>query len=96
MSFKDLFIEHDLSPEVQEWIKQEIAEQEARFAKIETEMEDLAPTREKWYQEFFDRITTRGFNTDGDDKLKLSSADLPVKPKDRVDRVVWKYGVDGE
>ena len=45
MSFKDLFIEHDLSPEVQEWIKQEIAEQAARFSLIETEMEDLAPTR---------------------------------------------------
>ena len=96
MSFKDLFIEHDLSPEVQEWIKQEIAEQEARFSLIETEMEDLAPTREKWYQDFFDRITTNGFNVDGDDKVVQSKADLPVKPEGRVDRVVWKYGTDGE
>ena len=60
------------------------------------EMEDLAPTREKWYQEFFDRITNIGFNTDGDDKMKIDPADLPVKPEGRKDKVTWKYGVDGE
>jgi hypothetical protein len=94
MSFKDLFIEHEVPPEVQEWIKGEIEAQEKRFAKIEKEMEDLVPTREKWYQEFFDRITTVGFNVDGDDKVVLSPADLPVKPEGRVDQVVWKYGTD--
>ena len=67
-----------------------------RFAKLEKTMEDLAPTREQWYQEFFDRITTIGFNVDGDDKMKISPADLPVKPAGRVDRVVWKHGVDSE
>ena len=34
-------------------------------------MEALAPTREKWYQEFFDRIKTNGFNLDGDDKMPI-------------------------
>jgi len=96
MTFKNLFIEHDLSPEVKAWLEEEIAEQEERFKLIEKEMEDLAPTREKWYQEFFDRITTLGFNMDGDDKVKLSPADLPVKPEGLVDQVVWKYGVDEE
>ena len=96
MSFKNLFIEHDISPEVQEWIKGEIDAQEERFAKIDKEMVDLAPMREKWYQEFFDRLTTSGFNTDGDDKMRLDPADLPVKPADSVDQVIWKYGVDGE
>ena len=67
-----------------------------RFAKVEKEMEDLAPTREQWYQEFFDRITTIGFNTDGDDKMKIEPSDLPVKPEGRKDKVIWKYGVDGE
>ena len=62
MTFKNLFIEHDLSPEVKAWLEEEIAEQEARFKVIEKEMQELAPTREKWYQEFFDRITTTGFN----------------------------------
>ena len=96
MTLKNLFIEHDLAPEVREWIDKEIEEQEKRFAIIEKEMEDLAPAREKWYQEFFDRITTTGFNVDGDDKMKLSPADLPVKPAGRVDRVVWKHGIDSE
>ena len=96
MTFKNLFIEHDLSPEVREWLDKEIAEQEARYLVIEKEMQDLAPSREKWYQEFFDRITNTGFNVDGDEKMKISVADLPVKPAGRVDQVVWKHGVDGE
>ena len=96
MSFKNLFIEHDISPEVKAWIEEEAAEQEARYQKIAKEMEDLAPTREKWYQEYFDRITNIGFNTDGDDKMKIDPADLPVKPEGRKDKVTWKYGVDGE
>ena len=96
MSFKDLFIEHEVPPEVQEWIKQEVEAQEVRYKKIEKEMVDLAGMREKWYQEFFDRITTLGYNTDGDDKMPIDPADLPVKPADSVDQVVWKYGVDGE
>jgi hypothetical protein len=96
MSFKDLFIEHDLTPEVRAWIEEEAEAQEARFKIIEKQMEDLAPTREKYYQEFFDRISTRGFNQDGDDKVKISKEDLPVKPEGRVDKVVWKYGVDGD
>ncbi|MCB1730873.1 MAG: hypothetical protein KDI21_10390 [Halieaceae bacterium] len=96
MTFKNLFIEHDLAPEVRQWLEEEIAEQEERFKLIEKEMQDLAPTREKWYQEFFDRITTIGFNVDGDDKMKISPADLPVKPKGREDRVVWKHGVDSD
>ena len=66
MTFKNLFIEHELSPEVEAWIKQEVAEQEERYRAVSGEMEDLAPMREKWYQEFFDRITTTGFNDDGD------------------------------
>ena len=35
------------------------------------EMDDLAPTREQWYQEFFDRISTIGFNMDADDKMVI-------------------------
>ena len=69
--------------EAEEWVKEELAEQEERFAKIEAAMEDLAPTREKWYQEFFDRLRTNGFNMDGDDKMPIPESDLPVKPADR-------------
>jgi hypothetical protein len=96
MTFKNLFIKHERSAEEEAWVEEEIAEQEARFAKIEQSMEDLKPQRVKWYKEFFDRITSIGFNVDGDMKEVISRDQLPVQPKDREDRVVWKYGVDGE
>lgn len=96
MTFKNLFIDHERSKEEEEWVREEIAEQEERFAKIDRQMRDLAPRRAKWYEEFFDRISFRGFNADGDDKVKIKREDLPVKPEGREDRVVWKYGKDTE
>ena len=96
MTFKNLFIDHERSREEEEWVREEIAEQEQRFAKIDKQMNDLAPTRARWYEEFFDRISLRGFNADGDQKMKIKREDLPVKPEGREDRVVWKYGKDSE
>lgn len=94
MSFKDLFIEHARSPKEEAWLEEEIAEQERRFEAIEQSMEDLEPLRAQWYAEFFDRISTIGFNVDGDDKQVIPRDRLPLRPEDRDDRVVWKYGVD--
>ena len=94
MTFKNLFIDHERSKEEEEWIREELAEQEQRFAKIDKQMSDLAPTRAKWYEEFFDRISLRGFNADGDQKVKIKRENLPVKPEGKEDRVVWKYGKD--
>ena len=96
MTFKNLFIDHERSKEEEEWVREELAEQEQRFAKIDGQMNDLAPVRAKWYEEFFDRISLRGFNADGDQKVKIKRGDLPVKPEGREDRVVWKYGKDTE
>ena len=96
MTFKNLFIQHERSREEAEWLRDEAAEQERRFAKIDKQMNDLAPARAKWYEEFFDRISLRGFNADGDQKVKIKREDLPVKPEDREDRVVWKYGIEDE
>lgn len=96
MSFKNLFIDHDRSPEEEAWIEEEIVEQEARFAKIARQMDDLGPQRETWYKEFFDRISTIGFNEDGDIKRVIPREELPAKPAGRVDKVIWKYGVDDE
>jgi hypothetical protein len=96
MTFKNLFIKHDRSTEEQQWLDEEIAEQEQRFASIVNNMEALKPQRAKWYREFFDRITTIGFNVDGDEKALISRDQLPVQPKGREDQVVWKFGVDGE
>jgi hypothetical protein len=94
MTFKHLYIEHEKSPDVEAWIEEERAEQEARFDTIVRAMEALGPKREQWYQEFFDRITTLGFNQDGDQKVKIAPAELPVQPPGRPDRVIWKYGTD--
>ena len=92
MSFKNLYIDHQKTEEVEAWIEEERVEQEARFEKIAKEMRELGPKREQWYQEFFDRITTLGFNQDGDDKVRIAPEDQPVQPAGREDRVVWKYG----
>lgn len=96
MTFKNLFIKHERSKEEEAWLQEETAEQEKRFAVIESAMEDLKPSRARWYQDFFDRITTIGFNVDGDDKVVISRDQLPVQPEGRDDRVVWKYGADKE
>ena len=96
MTFMNQYIDHEMSEEARKWLEEEIAEQEERYAKIAKEMDDLAPTREQWYQEFFDRISTIGFNMDADDKMVIPKDQLPVKPEGLKDKVVWKYGVDGE
>jgi len=99
MSFKNLFIEHTRSAQEQDWVDEEIAEQEVRYQKVVDEMDALSPSREKWYQEFLDRISTIGFNEDGDRKTVIKPEDLPVKPADAENngnKVIWKYGIDGE
>jgi len=96
MSFKDTFINHERSPEVTAWIQEERVEQEERFQTIVKEMDAIEPKREKWYQEFFDRLTTYGFNQDGDMKVKIAPQDLPVKPESRTNQVIFKYGVEDE
>lgn len=88
MTFQNLFIEHDRSVAEEKWLEQEIAEQRARYEGIVKAMEDLAPTRDRWYAEFLERIQTRGFNTDGDTRTKIKLADIPVKPN-RPHNVVY-------
>jgi hypothetical protein len=88
MSFQNLFIPHKRSAVEAKWLKQEIKEQEARYVGIVQAMEEMTPTRDKWYAEFLERIQTRGFNTDGDARTKIKLADIPVKP-DRPHKVVY-------
>ncbi|MGK0498915.1 MAG: hypothetical protein ACJAYG_000546 [Oceanicoccus sp.] len=92
MTFMNTKIDHDRTPEAEEWIKEEIVEQETRYQKIYDAMSALKPSREQWYAEFFHRIKTRGFNMDADQKMPIPEADIPVKPEGREDIVVWKYG----
>ena len=96
MTFRKLFIEHERDPEVDAWIAEETREQEARFDTIAQQMDELKPTRAKWYQEFFDRLMNRGFNVDAHDKMPIPPEDIPVQPPGRDDQVVWKYGIDSD
>lgn len=95
MTFRNLHIDHERDPGVDEWIEEETREQEERYAKIEKQMDDLTPQREKWYQSFFDRIQKIGYNSDADDKVQIAPEDLPLQDG-RKDQVIWKYGVDSD
>ncbi len=64
----------------QEWLERNVAEQEARRVTIETEMDELAPQRDHWIDEFFDRIQRWGFNFNGDQRRKIAEEELPTKP----------------
>jgi len=89
MGFLNTRIEREQLPEeVVQWLEEEIKEQDERYQKIVAEMKELDPTRDQWYEDFFERLKKYGFNQDGDDKVKLSEEDLPVKP-DREHVVVY-------
>lgn len=88
MSFQNLFIPHQRSEEEERWLREEIAEQASLYNKIVKAMDDLAPQRDLWYAEFLERIQTRGFNTDGDMRVKIAPEDIPVKPT-RPHKVVY-------
>ena len=74
-------IKHKQSKPAKAWIKNELKQQQKRFKKILEHMEEITPKREKWFQEFFDRISTRGQNIDGDTRMVIAKEDLPKKPR---------------
>jgi len=88
MTFKNTKIERELPDEVRKWLDEEIKEQDERYQKIVDEMRAIDPTRDQWYEDFFERLKKYGFNTDGDQRTKLSDDELPVKP-DRDHVVVY-------
>ena len=77
------------SRDAQAWVLEQVAAQKKRHAAIQKEMnEDLAAQRERWYAEFLETIQTRGFNANGDQRVRIPKAGVPRKPK-RPDRVVY-------
>ena len=88
MGFLNTRIERELPDEVKKWLEEEIKEQDERYARIVQEMKDLDPTRDQWYEEFFERLKKYGFNQDGDQRVKIADEQLPVKP-DRDHVVVY-------
>ncbi len=77
------------SEEVEKWLQREFGEQRERYEKIAQEMNiDLAQQREVWIQEFYQRITTTGFNIHADMKRIIKKEELFQKP-DREFKVVF-------
>lgn len=71
------------------WVTEEIAAQKKRHHAIQKEMnEGLARQRERWYADFLGIVGTKGFNANGDMRVKIPKNLIPKKPK-RKDVVVY-------
>ena len=82
-------IKHQRSREAQAWLKQEIAEQKARYRRIEHQMNvTIAGKRDKWIAEFLERIQTRGYNVHFNMLRKIRPEEIPKKPRRRF-KVVY-------
>jgi hypothetical protein len=76
-------------PRVQAWIDAETRDQLVRYRRIAAEMAALAPARERWLREFFERITgPRGFSVHAGTRRTIRPEELPARPA-RPWRVVW-------
>ncbi len=75
-------IKHTRSREVQAWLKKEIAEQKARYRKIEHEMNvSIAAKRDRWIDDFLERIQSRGYNVHFNILRKIKPEEIPKRPK---------------
>ena len=73
---------------VKKWLKENIAEQKKRHKAIMKEMNvDFAPKRAKLYDQFFERIKTRGFNVHFTERRQITEEEIPKQH--RKDKVVW-------
>ena len=71
------------SKDTDAWFKENVAEQKKRYAAIVKEMDELAPKREKWVQEFLQIVQTKGFNANGDTRRVIKPSEIAKKPKGR-------------
>ncbi|HVN41754.1 MAG TPA: hypothetical protein VMT50_03145 [Steroidobacteraceae bacterium] len=75
-------IKHKRTREVETWLKKEVAEQKRRHRKIEHEMNvTLAPQRDRWVDEFLERLQTRGYHTHFNLMRKIKPEEIPKRPK---------------
>lgn len=74
--------------EVREWLRKELKDQRERYKKIVAEMDALAPERDRWVEEFLQRIQTRGFNVHADIRRPIQPEEIPKKPR-RKFKVVY-------
>jgi hypothetical protein len=75
-------IKHARNREAQAWLKKEIAEQKARYRKIEHEMNvTIAAQRDQWIEAFLQRIQARGYNVHFNLLRKIKPEEIPKRPK---------------
>ena len=80
---------HDVPPEVQAWIAEEDRAQMGHYRRIYQEIAELAPHRDRWVEEFFERITgPRGFSVHAGRRRTIPEDQIPARP-DRPWRLVW-------
>ena len=82
------WLKHERSPEAQAWIDAEASAQLEIYAKIVKEMDDLEPERERWIEEFLERIQTRGYHVHADILRVIKPEEIPVRPNRKL-RVVY-------
>jgi hypothetical protein len=69
-----------LTDEEKEWIVDNLARQDTRFADIVAEMDRIAPDRDRWIEGFLERIQSRGFNFNCDLLRQIPKEEIPEKP----------------
>jgi hypothetical protein len=63
-----------------EWLQENVVEQQSRHEKIVADMDRLEAEREAWINGFLERIQTRGFNYNCDALRKIGTDEIPEKP----------------
>ena len=80
---------HDVPAEVQQWIADEDRDQMDHYRRIYKEVAELAPLRDGWVEEFFERISgPRGFSVHAGTRKTIPKDQIPARP-DRPWRLVW-------
>jgi len=75
-------IRYKRSREAEAWLRKEIAEQKARYREIEHEQHvTLANKRDKWIDEFLERIQTRGYHVHFNMMRKIQPQEIPTQPR---------------
>lgn len=78
-----------IPPAVQAWIDEDARQQLRHYRTIAREMAELAPERERWVKEFFERICgPRGFSVHAGTRRTIPRDELPPRPR-RPWRVIW-------
>jgi len=75
-------IKHKRSREAAAWLKKEVAEQKVRYRQIKREMNvTIASQRDKWIEEFLERLQTRGYHVHFNMMRKVKPEEIPKRPR---------------